>query len=42
MEGGQIGRSVPRLKAREKVTGRAEYTHLTISLKRTSPNTVVN
>jgi CO/xanthine dehydrogenase Mo-binding subunit len=26
--GGQIGRSVPRLEAREKVTGRAEYTHL--------------
>ena len=25
--GGQIGRSVPRLEAREKVTGRAEYTH---------------
>src|SRR6202051_1103264 len=25
---GQIGRSVPRLEAREKVTGRAEYTHL--------------
>src|SRR5579863_954166 len=28
MSGGQIGRSVPRLEAREKVTGRAEYTHL--------------
>ena len=26
--GGQIGRSVPRLEAHEKVTGRAEYTHL--------------
>jgi CO/xanthine dehydrogenase Mo-binding subunit len=26
--GGQIGRSVPRLEAREKVTGRAEYTHV--------------
>jgi CO/xanthine dehydrogenase Mo-binding subunit len=26
--GGQIGRSLPRLEAREKVTGRAEYTHL--------------
>ena len=26
--GGQIGRSVPRLEAREKVTGRAEYSHL--------------
>jgi CO/xanthine dehydrogenase Mo-binding subunit len=26
--GGQIGRSVPRLEARDKVTGRAEYTHL--------------
>ncbi len=26
--GGQIGRSVPRLEAREKVAGRAEYTHL--------------
>src|SRR6267378_794324 len=25
--GGQIGRSVPRLEGREKVTGRAEYTH---------------
>src|ERR1700729_2388672 len=28
MGGGQIGRSIPRLEAREKVTGRAEYTHL--------------
>ena len=28
MGGGQIGRSRPRLEAREKVTGRAEYTHL--------------
>jgi CO/xanthine dehydrogenase Mo-binding subunit len=27
MSGGQVGRSVPRLEAREKVTGRAEYTH---------------
>ncbi len=26
--GGQIGRSVPRLEARDKVAGRAEYTHL--------------
>src|ERR1700752_1026768 len=26
--GGQIGRSLPRLEGREKVTGRAEYTHL--------------
>jgi CO/xanthine dehydrogenase Mo-binding subunit len=25
--GGQIGRSLPRLEARDKVTGRAEYTH---------------
>jgi CO/xanthine dehydrogenase Mo-binding subunit len=25
--GGQVGRSQPRLEAREKVTGRAEYTH---------------
>ena len=25
--GGQVGRSVPRLEARDKVTGRAEYTH---------------
>ena len=28
MPGGQVGRSLPRLEAREKVTGRAEYTHL--------------
>jgi CO/xanthine dehydrogenase Mo-binding subunit len=28
MGGGQIGRSIPRLEAREKVTGRAEYAHL--------------
>ncbi len=28
MSGGQIGRSLPRLEAREKVTGRAEYTHI--------------
>jgi CO/xanthine dehydrogenase Mo-binding subunit len=28
VSGGQVGRSVPRLEAREKVTGRAEYTHL--------------
>ena len=27
ISGGQIGRSVPRLEARDKVTGRAEYTH---------------
>ncbi len=27
LPGGQIGRSVPRLEARDKVTGRAEYTH---------------
>lgn len=27
MAGRQIGRSLPRLEAREKVTGRAEYTH---------------
>jgi CO/xanthine dehydrogenase Mo-binding subunit len=27
MPGGQVGRSLPRLEAREKVTGRAEYTH---------------
>jgi CO/xanthine dehydrogenase Mo-binding subunit len=27
MGGGQVGRSLPRLEAREKVTGRAEYTH---------------
>ncbi|HEY7245963.1 MAG TPA: xanthine dehydrogenase family protein molybdopterin-binding subunit [Xanthobacteraceae bacterium] len=26
--GSQIGRSIPRLEARDKVTGRAEYTHL--------------
>jgi CO/xanthine dehydrogenase Mo-binding subunit len=26
--GAQIGRSIPRLEARDKVTGRAEYTHL--------------
>lgn len=26
--GHQVGRSLPRLEAREKVTGRAEYTHL--------------
>src|SRR5262250_2994309 len=26
--GGQIGRSLPRLEARDKVTGRAEYTHI--------------
>src|SRR5260221_5529867 len=25
--GGQVGRNLPRLEAREKVTGRAEYTH---------------
>ncbi|HEY2184404.1 MAG TPA: xanthine dehydrogenase family protein molybdopterin-binding subunit [Xanthobacteraceae bacterium] len=25
--GGQVGRSLPRIEAREKVTGRAEYTH---------------
>src|ERR1700731_4559024 len=25
--GAQVGRSLPRLEAREKVTGRAEYTH---------------
>ena len=25
--GSQVGRSVPRLEARDKVTGRAEYTH---------------
>src|SRR5919197_4384732 len=25
--GSQIGRSLPRLEARDKVTGRAEYTH---------------
>jgi CO/xanthine dehydrogenase Mo-binding subunit len=28
MGGGQIGRSLPRLEARDKVTGRAEYAHL--------------
>ena len=27
LSGGQVGRSLPRLEAREKVTGRAEYTH---------------
>jgi CO/xanthine dehydrogenase Mo-binding subunit len=27
MPGGQIGRSVPRLEGRQKVTGRADYTH---------------
>jgi CO/xanthine dehydrogenase Mo-binding subunit len=27
LQGGQVGRSVSRLEAREKVTGRAEYTH---------------
>ena len=26
--GAQVGRSLPRLEAREKVTGRAEYTHI--------------
>src|SRR6202047_1090376 len=26
--GSQIGRSIPRLEGRDKVTGRAEYTHL--------------
>ncbi len=25
--GAQVGRSVPRLEGRDKVTGRAEYTH---------------
>jgi CO/xanthine dehydrogenase Mo-binding subunit len=25
--GGQVGRSLPRIEAREKITGRAEYTH---------------
>ena len=25
--GSQVGRSVPRLEGRDKVTGRAEYTH---------------
>ena len=28
LSGGQIGRSLPRLEGRDKVTGRAEYTHL--------------
>jgi CO/xanthine dehydrogenase Mo-binding subunit len=28
VSGGQVGRSLPRIEAREKVTGRAEYTHL--------------
>jgi len=28
ISGGQVGRSLPRLEGREKVTGRAEYTHL--------------
>lgn len=27
LAGGQLGRSLPRLEARDKVTGRAEYTH---------------
>jgi CO/xanthine dehydrogenase Mo-binding subunit len=27
MQSGQIGRSIPRLEARQKVTGRAEYVH---------------
>jgi CO/xanthine dehydrogenase Mo-binding subunit len=27
ISGGQVGRSLPRLEARQKVTGRAEYTH---------------
>jgi CO/xanthine dehydrogenase Mo-binding subunit len=27
ISGGQVGHSLPRLEAREKVTGRAEYTH---------------
>jgi len=27
LPGGQVGRSLPRLEAREKVSGRAEYTH---------------
>src|SRR3954447_25813014 len=26
--GGQVGRPLPRLEARDKVTGRAEYTHI--------------
>jgi CO/xanthine dehydrogenase Mo-binding subunit len=28
MPGAQVGRSLPRLEARDKVTGRAEYTHV--------------
>ncbi len=28
VSGGQVGRSLPRLEGRDKVTGRAEYTHL--------------
>jgi CO/xanthine dehydrogenase Mo-binding subunit len=28
ISGGQVGRSLPRLEGRDKVTGRAEYTHL--------------
>ncbi|HKS85105.1 MAG TPA: hypothetical protein VJR71_06475, partial [Pseudolabrys sp.] len=28
VSGGQVGRSLPRLEAREKVTGCAEYTHI--------------
>jgi CO/xanthine dehydrogenase Mo-binding subunit len=28
MPAGQVGRSLPRLEARQKVTGRAEYTHV--------------
>jgi CO/xanthine dehydrogenase Mo-binding subunit len=28
MPGSQIGRSLPRIEAREKITGRAEYTHI--------------
>ena len=28
MPAGQVGRSLPRLEARQKVTGRAEYTHI--------------
>ena len=27
MVGGQVGRSLPRIEARDKITGRAEYTH---------------
>src|SRR3979409_2495599 len=27
ISGGQVGRSLPRLEARDKVSGRAEYTH---------------